>query len=101
MSTGKMTALHYASDSGLTEIVKMLLAHPAVNVNVQDNSGGTPLLFTCANRHVSVVRLLLKNPRVNVTWVDNEGCTPLWWASYRGHNEVITWLMASGRNLRP
>ena len=43
-------ALHFASWHGHVEVVKLLLAHPAINVNVQTRSGSLPffLLVTMA-----------------------------------------------------
>ena len=75
------TALHWASRWGHAEVVKVLLAHPAISVNVKNNFGETPFIFGCENGHVSVVQLLLKDPRVDVTLADSKGRTPLWWAS--------------------
>ena len=93
------TSLHTASFRGHLEVVKLLLAHPNVNVNLKNCDGQTPLSFGCEYGQVSVVRLLLKDPRVEVALDDIRGCTPLWWASCEGKYEVIEWLIASGRDL--
>jgi len=93
------TALHFASISGQVEVVKLLLAHPAINVNVKDRSGTTPLSLVCESGNLSCVRLLLKDPRINVTLDDNKGCTPLWKACCFGHREAVEWLIASGKHL--
>jgi len=37
--TGNVTALHYATYRGHLELVKLLLAHPAINVNIQGRLG--------------------------------------------------------------
>ena len=95
----QQTALHTASFYNHAEVVKVLLAHPHINVNVQDMSDSTPLLNGCFKGNVSVVQVLLKDPRVDVTLKDDERCTPLWQASCYGHLEVIEWLIASGRDL--
>ena len=93
------TPLHIASIRGHLEVVKLLLAHPNINVNLKDNDGQTLFLLGCLNGHVLVVRVLLKDPRVDVTLEDNNGCTPLWWASWCGGLDVVEWLIASGRDL--
>ena len=93
------TALHFASMFGRFEVVKVLLAHPGINVNSKNRLGQIPFSFGCLKGQVSVVCVLLKDPRVNVTMADNNGCTPLWEASCFGHHEVVEWLIASGRDL--
>jgi len=95
----QQTALHTAAFYNHTEVVKVLLAHPRINVNQTNMSESTPLLDGCFKGNVSVVQVLLKDPRVNATLEDDEGCTPLWMASCYGHLEVIEWLIASGRDL--
>jgi len=93
------SALHWASRNGLTETVQVLLAHPAIKVNVLTIDKTTPFLLACANDKVEVVRLLLKDRRVDITLGDCNGCTALWWAAFFGRLGVIEWLMASGRDL--
>ena len=93
-----MDSLHIASFIGHVEVVKHLLAHPNIKVNLESSDGETPLSYGCEGGHVSVVQLLLKDPRVDVTLVDNYGCTPLWWASWNGHHKVIECLVASDRD---
>ena len=39
----QMTPLHTASCNGHDEVVKLLLAHPMIQVNVKSGDGGTPL----------------------------------------------------------
>ena len=95
----QFTALHRASPDGDSEVVKLLLAHPNISVNLKDSIGQTSLSKGCEKGRVSVVRLLLKDPRVDVTLDDNRGRTPLWRASQYGNREVIEWLIASGRDL--
>ena len=93
------TPLHAASRYGHVEVVKLLLAHPNINVNLKSSSGQTPLSKGCQCGQVSVVGVLLKDPRVDVTLDDNSERSPLWQASLKGKHEVIEWLIASGRDL--
>ena len=95
----RQTALHAACYYGRVEVVKLLLAHPGINVNLKDDFGITSLSKGCRNDKMSIVQLLLKDPRVDVTLSDDHECTPLWWASRSGYREVIEWLIASGRDL--
>ena len=93
------TSLHIVSIRGNTEVVKLLLAHPNISVNLRSIDGKTSFLFACWLGHMSVVQELLKDPRVDVTLYDFNTRTPLWYASYERKHEVIEWLIASGRDL--
>ena len=92
-------ALHGASKHGYVEVVKLLLAHPNININLKDIHGQTPLSIGCQYGKVSVVRLLLQDPRVDIRLGDYMGRTPLWLASCNGKHEVVEWFIASGRDL--
>jgi len=72
----RWTALHCAAWEGHVNVVKVLLAHAHINVNVRDTNDATPFLLGCDNG-VAVVRVLLKDLRVDVTQADQAGCTPL------------------------
>jgi len=94
-----LTALHHASSEDHVEVVKLLLAHPDIDVNLRGKTGLTAIGVACMDGHASVAQLLLKDPRVDVTIVCNQHCTPLWWASWEGTREVLQWLIASGKDL--
>jgi|688.fasta_scaffold935722_1 ankyrin repeat protein len=54
-----LTALHFASMYGNTEVIAAL-SHTIGNINMQDNSGRTPLYLACQYNQPKVVHLLLK-----------------------------------------
>ena len=58
----KWTPLHIACRYGHVEVVKRLLAHPNIHVNLKIIGGQTPLSLGCYNGQVTVVQLLLKDP---------------------------------------
>ena len=93
------TALHSAVGYCHPEVVELLLAHPAINVNALTEDGRTPLSYGCQWQEVSVVQLLLKDQRVDTSLADDCGRTPLMWAAETGRLEVTEWLIASGRDL--
>jgi len=93
------TALHLASEGGHAEVVKLLLAHPQINVNQRDLYESTSILRGCSSRRVPVLRLLLKDPRVDVSLFDIEDNTPLMCVSTIGCLESVKWLIASGKVL--
>ena len=81
----RLTAIHWDSLQGHAEVVKLLLAHPHININLTSSNGQTPLVFGCSFLSVSVVRVLLKDFRVDVTLDDGSGHSTvvgiLGWAS--------------------
>ena len=42
----RWTALHHASEEGHAEVVKLLLAHPNINVNALDAFGESPFSYS-------------------------------------------------------
>jgi ankyrin repeat protein len=94
-----LAALHCAAQKGHLEVVRLLLAHPLVNVNRKTHDGETPLLLACDGGHTEVVRVLLKDSRVKLDLADWERMTPLMCASCEGHLEIVKLLLADGRKL--
>ena len=93
-------ALHYACEIGFDSVISVLLDHPAIEVNQEDDAQWTPFFRACFNGHTSCVRLLLKDFRVRVN--DPEaggGHTPLWHAASHGSQDIIKRWIASGREM--
>ena len=59
------------------KVAKLLLEQPAIDVNVQNEEGQTPLLACCWNDQEDIARLLLKVPQVDAALADAGNCTPL------------------------
>ncbi|MGV2437806.1 MAG UNVERIFIED_CONTAM: ankyrin repeat domain-containing protein [Anaerolineae bacterium] len=91
------TALLWASENGHEEVVKALLAHNKVDVNLQDSVGRTALCWASVNGHVEVVKALLNNDKVNVSLHDRFSRTALLRASENGHLEVVMALLTSDK----
>lgn len=68
------TPLHVACARGHTDVVRLLLTHGDIDVNLAVGSL-TPLRAAVLNGQVEVVRLLLADPRVNVNELDSDGNT--------------------------
>ena len=83
------TALHAAAQFSHPEVAKLLLAHPEIDVNLQDKGKHTSFYISCGREDSSVFHLVLKDPRVDVNLADQCGNTPLWWASSQGQLGVI------------
>eukprot|EP00981_Chlorochromonas_danica_P000309 scaffold78_cov203-Ochromonas_danica.AAC.2 len=96
-----MTALHMAAVRCDMEMSRLLLLHPAIDVNavcvVDSEDGWTPLHTACRNGRVGVVRFLLLDGRVEVNKACVDGYTPLHTACLKGHVEVVLILLLDGR----
>ena len=74
------------------EIVRLLLAHPDIDVNKKSNIKFTLLSYACSSGKMELVELLLKDKRV-------DSSRALWAASHGRRLDVIKWLIASGIKL--
>ncbi|KAI2494865.1 serine/threonine kinase [Fragilaria crotonensis] len=87
------TALILASWKCHLEVVRTLLNHRGVDVNIKDNDGYTALILASGNGHLEVVRALLNHDGVDVNIKDNDGDAALTLASGNVHLEVVRALL--------
>lgn len=87
----KDTALIFASQKGLTNIVKELIVHGA-DINIKGNSDKTALLHATREGHTNVVKVLLEN-NANQKIKDDCGNTPLSIAKSYRRDEIIKLLL--------
>ncbi|GIL57465.1 hypothetical protein Vafri_12696, partial [Volvox africanus] len=90
------TPLWVASQRGHVEIVEMLLAltEGAMQVDIANAAGVTPLRVSAAQGHCKVVAALLR-AGANVELADKDGFTPLYVAAARNQLEVVRLLLAA------
>jgi len=95
------TSLHRACRFGHLEIVRVMLAHPKIEVadpridpNKPQNEGATPFYVACLNGRKEVVSLLLADPRIDPNKPKNKEVTPFFMACQKGHKEVVSLLLA-------
>lgn len=91
--------LTLAADSAEVPRMRLLLAHPRIDVNIQDTRGFTPLMVACENFHrdvrrAEVVRTLLSHPEIEVNRQNEDGSTALMIARLCGFGEAVRALMA-------
>jgi len=80
-----------ASESGNTEVVKLLLSDPRVDPTVNNNG---VIKRAAKNGHVKVVKILLDDGRIDPTTQDNYA---LQWSSRYCHTDVVKLLLADSR----
>ena len=86
---GEEDALIEAAEKGHIEVVELLLANPAIDVNNADRFGGlTALYLTAYYGNTAITELLLAHPDIDPHKADNRGETPLQAAERRGNPEV-------------
>jgi hypothetical protein len=96
MTDDGTTPLLMACQDGHAEVVGMLLACDAVDVNkATTDDGSTPLLMACQKGHTEVVGMLLACDGVDLNKaMTDDGTTPLFAACQEGRTEVVRLLLA-------
>lgn len=93
--------LHVAIICRRLDIVNMLLADEALDLNYRGRDGRTPLHLAALCNEFSVVRVLLADSRVDKTITDNYGCTAHDIAKTRDYADIAEALKpAVGLNCR-
>lgn len=88
----KYTALMYASNYGLKDILLLLLSHGAV-INTGDADGDTALMWALIGEHYECARILVEHG-ANPCIPDNSGMTPLMYAAALDDTEPILLLLS-------
>ena len=84
------SALHCVSYFGLAEVAVGLLSTKRWDVNEQDSTGRTPLMWAAKYGREEVVRLLLQQKHTQPDMSDTQyGRTALSWAAGGGHEGVV------------
>lgn len=75
------------------KVTNLLLANPAINVNLANKSGENPLMMAAFDGDLSTVKMLVveKKAAVNKT-----GWSPIHYAATNGHLQIVQFLMANG-----
>lgn len=75
------------------KVTNLLLANPAINVNLANKSGENPLMMAAFDGDLATVKMLVveKKAAVNKT-----GWSPIHYAATNGHLQIVQFLMANG-----
>ncbi|MCB9027270.1 MAG: ankyrin repeat domain-containing protein [Bdellovibrionaceae bacterium] len=82
----------------LVDVAKIKEIISVIDINVQDKSGTTALIWAAQNGHTDTVKLLLDNA-ASVDVQDRDGYTALILAAHNGQTETVKLLLASGANV--
>ncbi|KAH6909909.1 ankyrin repeat-containing domain protein [Coprinopsis sp. MPI-PUGE-AT-0042] len=86
-----------AARYGHKGIVKLLVAHPGIQVNLANSHGQLALTLAVRHGHVGVVKALLARSEIQVNLTDNHGWSALMLAAYGGDDAIVRWLLDAPR----
>lgn len=87
-----------ACKNNQSRAVQILLKNGSPEINIQDESGSTPLIYACKNNASGIVKLLIDSGAdVNIS--DQENHTPLHFAAALGSAAIINLLVKAGADL--
>lgn len=89
----RSTILSIACWFNCTEIIKLLLAHPDIEVNKQDPSGHAALHFSWKVDNFDAAILLLSDKRVNIEVRNHAGMSPFWIACMNNNHDMIEYML--------
>jgi ankyrin repeat protein len=85
-----------AAHDGHEGVVKLLLSHPEIQVNMVEEDGWVALMLAAENGHEKIVEHLLAHPGIHVEMANAHGSTALLLAAQGGHSAVVGRLLATG-----
>lgn len=95
------TALHYAARNGNTDIAKLLLNNPSIQIDIKDGHGMTPLHKAAKYGHLSIVKLLMDQDGVT-GWehsTEKTGRLPIHLAVKYGHMHIVAFFISQDKEL--
>ncbi|KAK4475157.1 hypothetical protein MN116_002241 [Schistosoma mekongi] len=90
----RQSPLMLAALHGALDICSLLIAHGA-NINAQDASGNTALMYAIEQGHVSVIKCILGYGDLDLTLVDNNGKNALAVAKSKGDSEILNLIQSA------
>ncbi len=85
-----VTALMIAGFKGHSEVVKLLLNQPNLNLSARDRDGWSPLFYALKSEKIEILQLMLRQPGLDVNAKDVLGLSALNWALILGEIEIVT-----------
>ena len=84
-----------ASGNGYSAVVELLLRHPDISINAENENGSTALMVASENGHDAVAELLLSRPDIDFNTQEQEqGRTALMLACRFGYVAIVKLLLS-------
>lgn len=91
---GDRLPLHFASEEGHTDAVRLLLEQPKVDPNARDTYGKVAIFYSADKGHEAVVKLLLKCKDIEPNPLNIDGFSPLLQTIFGDHIPIVMLLLA-------
>ncbi|KAL9951391.1 hypothetical protein ACROYT_G044045 [Oculina patagonica] len=97
------TLLHFAVESGISEVVQLCLDNGAVIRQPKKSDGSTAFHVACAQGAIEIVQLFASQDEgiCKTRLTDNQGLTPLHMAAHNNHIAVVQYLLQQGASVDP
>lgn len=86
------TALHIACLNNQFESVKYLLEKIGIDVNYQDRTGSTPLMYAAWKGNLKIVKYLVNKHNADISITNLKGGNAKRYAMYAGHIDIVDFL---------
>jgi len=97
LSPSFQSVIHDIVKRGVVDLVQPFLDNTALDHDVIDEDGDTPLWSAVKSGHTAVVELLLNTGKIDVNSKDIHEGTPLLYAAQNGHTAVVDLLLSTGK----
>ncbi|XP_060133733.1 transient receptor potential cation channel subfamily A member 1 isoform X1 [Zootoca vivipara] len=98
LNSSMMAPLHLAVQCLQNELVKIFVEHSATDVNLEGESGNTPILLACYKDNTEALKLLIKNG-AKICKANSLGCMPVHAAAFSGAKSCMEIIIKKGEEL--
>ncbi|XP_075776642.1 transient receptor potential cation channel subfamily A member 1 [Pelodiscus sinensis] len=98
LNSSMMAPLHLAVQSLHNEIVKVLVQHSSTDVNLEGETGNTPIIVACYKENPEALTLLLENGG-KLCKSNKTGCMPVHAAAFSGAKACLEIILKKGEEL--